>query len=85
MIGHFFKSIWAGAKYFVLGLAVAVLTASQTGKETRELLKQRILALFDQTLPTTTQNREHDVTGAAGLDKDKYWHTAQTSESHPVL
>jgi len=39
MFRHFFKTIWMAAKYFLLGLATAALTAPQTGAESRQLLK----------------------------------------------
>ncbi|WP_110517253.1 hypothetical protein [Herpetosiphon llansteffanensis] len=83
MFGHFFKTIWMAGKYFLLGLATAALTAPQTGAESRQLLKKRILGLFDQTLPTTASTIEHDEHGAAALDKQEYWQNG--AEKHSVL
>lgn len=83
MLGHFFKSIWMAAKYFLLGLATAALTAPQTGAESRQLLKKRILGLFDQTLPTTPSTIEHSDHGVAALDKQEYWQNG--AEKHAVL
>ena len=83
MLGHFFKSLWMAAKYFMLGVATAALTAPQTGAESRQLLKQRILGLFDQTLPTTPSTSDHSEHGAASLDKQEYWQNG--AEKHAVL
>lgn len=87
MIGHFFKSVWAAAKYFLLGLVTAILTAPQTGSDSRNVLRQRILALFDRTLPTSTPH-EQNANGLA-LDKQEYWEnntaTAANADQHPVL
>ncbi|ABX05190.1 MAG TPA: YtxH domain-containing protein [Herpetosiphon sp.] len=83
MFRHFFKTIWMAAKYFLLGLATAALTAPQTGAESRQLLKKRILGLFDQTLPTTPSSNDHTEDGAASLDKQEYWQNG--AEKYSVL
>jgi hypothetical protein len=85
MAGHFFKSVWAATKYFLLGLATAVLAAPQTGADSRRLLRQRIMALFDRALPTTTHHENHLDEGAAALDKAEYWESGAAPEQHPVL
>lgn len=85
MVGHFFKSVWAATKYFLLGLATAALAAPQTGADSRQLLRQRIMALFDRALPTTTQHEDHDEEGATKLDKQEYWESGSAPEQHPVL
>lgn len=85
MIGHFFKSVWAAAKYFLLGLAAAALAAPQTGADSRQLLRQRIMALFDRALPTTSHHDSHQEDGAAGMDKQEYWESGVAAEQHPVL
>ncbi len=85
MIGHFFKSVWAAAKYFLLGLAAAALAAPQTGADSRQLLRQRIMALFDRALPTTTHHDEHAEDGAAAMDKQGYWESGSAPAQHPVL
>lgn len=71
MIKHTFKTLWAAARYFTLGLAAAMLTAPQSGKESRGMVRDRIMALYDQTLPTTPHTPDHE--DAAGLDKRAYW------------
>ncbi|HEY1011060.1 MAG TPA: hypothetical protein VGE07_00045 [Herpetosiphonaceae bacterium] len=83
MIGHTFKTAWAAARYFLLGLAAAVLAAPQTGAESRRLLRERILALFDRALPTSQPH--DDSEGAAQLDKQEYWESGVAPENHPVL
>lgn len=85
MIGHFLKSVWAAARYFLFGLVTAILTAPQTGADSRQMLRTRILALFDRTLPTSTQHEQHAEEGAAALDKQEYWEHEAAAEQHPVL
>lgn len=83
MIGHTFKTAWAAARYFLLGLAAALLTAPQTGAQSRRLLRERILALFDSALPTSQPH--HEGESGAALDKQEYWESGAAPENHPVL
>ena len=80
MIGHVFKSLWAAVRYFVLGLAAAVLYAPRKGDQSRQMMRDSILGAFDKVLPTSHQ---HDDVNE--LDKQEYWESDAPPEQHEVL
>ena len=78
MFGHGIKTVWAATRYFILGLAAALLLAPQNGAESRRLLRDRIMNLFDQAVPTNEPHHADHAEGAGGaaMDKQEYWETA---------
>lgn len=83
MFKHSVKSTWAAVRYFIFGLALAVLYAPRKGNESRQMMRNRVMDLFDSVLPTqTTHALDHSV---AELDKQEYWESGAAPEQHPVL
>lgn len=83
MIGHFFKSTWAAVRYFVFGFAIALLYAPRSGSDSRQQMRDRIMGLFDNVLPTSdSPSSPHDV---GELDKQEYWESGAAHEDHPVI
>jgi hypothetical protein len=51
MIKHFFKSIWIAVRALSLGIGIGALTAPHSGPDTRRIIKERVLELFDRAIP----------------------------------
>jgi hypothetical protein len=51
MIKHFFKSIWMAVRALSLGIGIGALTARHSGADTRRIIKERVLELFDRAVP----------------------------------
>ncbi len=82
MIKHAVKTVWAAARYFLFGLAVAVLYAPRSGSDSRKMMRDSVMSAFDRVLPTSLSVHHQDV---SDLDKQEYWEKGRAPQEHPVL
>jgi len=48
MLKHLTKSLWTALRSFAFGIGAGMLAAPHSGEQTRRLLRERVLGLFDR-------------------------------------
>ncbi|GIV98291.1 MAG: hypothetical protein KatS3mg057_2948 [Herpetosiphonaceae bacterium] len=87
MIKHVFKSIWIALRSFSLGLLIGLLAAPRKGSETRQIIYDRSMRLFDGLMPSAERTR---FAGSAAheqgrrLEKEEYWESGAAPEDRPI-